>query len=266
MRVCVNVWLPYVWWIDIAVRRRCGRYCRKDKDEQNRRSVLHTHLFTPLTPGNWTFTIHPANFFCWPKSAHFKWSTIIVYSYIIGEFFPMFSTFFSRNFSIFHIFLIFFPNVWNLTNLIFCHSITGEFHEYSDRTPPYIDTYLRIFPNFGKLWKKKRKTRSPIRMSPNHECCSSSSHDDWLCFSLSRPSSVSHLSVHSSFLSPWRRCQFLGRTSSLAWKARAHTRTQLPSRGESSKVGGGGVESWQRKRKTQSILILKKKPVEESYS
>ena len=31
----------------------------------------------------------------------------------------------------------------------------------SDRTPPYIDTYLQLFPNFEKIGRK----RSPRRMS-----------------------------------------------------------------------------------------------------
>ena len=44
-----------------------------------------------------------------------------------------------------------------LTNLIF--SLLEKFRN-SDRTPPYIDTYLQLFPNFGNLEKN-----SPIRMS-----------------------------------------------------------------------------------------------------
>ena len=45
-----------------------------------------------------------------------------------------------------------------LTNLIF---LLLENFTNSDRTPPYIDTYLQLFPNFGNFGKK----RSPIRMS-----------------------------------------------------------------------------------------------------
>ena len=55
-------------------------------------------------------------------------------------------TFFLRNFSIFHIFLIFFPNTWNLTNLIF---LLLENFTNSDRTPPY----WYISPIISKLWK-----------------------------------------------------------------------------------------------------------------
>ena len=74
---------------------------------------------------------------------------------LIGEFFPNFSTFFfraifrllfSRNFSIFHIFLFFFPNIGMLTNLIF---LFLENFTVSDRIPPYIYAYLQLFPNFG---------------------------------------------------------------------------------------------------------------------
>ena len=43
------------------------------------------------------------------------------------------------------------PTVWNFTNLIF---LLLENFTNSDRTPPYIDTYLQLFPNFGNYGKK----------------------------------------------------------------------------------------------------------------
>ena len=45
-----------------------------------------------------------------------------------------------------------------LTNLIFL--LLLENFTSSDRTPPYLDTKLQLFPNFG-IWEKS----SPIRMS-----------------------------------------------------------------------------------------------------
>ena len=54
---------------------------------------------------------------------------------------------------------IFFPNIGMLTNLIFL--ILLEKFTNSDRTPPYIDTYLQLIPNLGIFGK----TRSPIRMN-----------------------------------------------------------------------------------------------------
>ena len=45
-----------------------------------------------------------------------------------------------------------------MLNLIFF--ILEDFTN-SDRTPPYIDTYLQLFPKLWKFWKK----RSPIRMN-----------------------------------------------------------------------------------------------------
>ena len=40
----------------------------------------------------------------------------------------------------------FFPNIGMLTNFTF---LVLENFTNSDRTPPYIDTYLQLFPNFG---------------------------------------------------------------------------------------------------------------------
>ena len=61
-----------------------------------------------------------------------------------------FRHFFRVSFQIFHIFLFFSPNIGKLTNLIFL--VLGNFTN-SDRTPPYIDTYLQLFPNFGNYGK-----------------------------------------------------------------------------------------------------------------
>ena len=44
----------------------------------------------------------------------------------------------------------FFPNIGMLTNLIL---LVLENSTNSDRTPPYIDTYLRLFTNFEKFGK-----------------------------------------------------------------------------------------------------------------
>ena len=66
-------------------------------------------------------------------------------------FFPKFSTFFRALFQssipgTWYIFsCYFFPNIGMLNELDILGS--GEFTN-SDRTPPYIDTYLRLFPNF----------------------------------------------------------------------------------------------------------------------
>ena len=66
--------------------------------------------------------------------------------------FSIFSIFFLRNFSVFHIYLFFFiPNMGNLANLIF---LLLENFMISDRTPPYLDTYLQLFPNFGNSGEK----------------------------------------------------------------------------------------------------------------
>ena len=71
---------------------------------------------------------------------------------LIGEFFPIFfTTFFSRSFSIFHICLFCFPDIGMLANLIY---LVLENFTNSDRTPPpYIDTYLQLFPNLGNYGK-----------------------------------------------------------------------------------------------------------------
>ena len=45
-------------------------------------------------------------------------------------------------------------------NLIF---LLLENFTHSDRTPPYIDTYLELISKLWKLWKK----HSPIKMSLN---------------------------------------------------------------------------------------------------
>ena len=71
-------------------------------------------------------------------------------SFLSESFFPKFSTFFSRNFSILHIFLFFFPNIGMLTNSIF---LVLENFTNSNRTPPFIDTCLQIFPNFENSGK-----------------------------------------------------------------------------------------------------------------
>ena len=64
---------------------------------------------------------------------------------------PDFRHFFRASFqsSIFSCFFCF-PNIGMLTNLIFLvlENITNN-----DRTPPYIDTYLQLFPNFGNYGK-----------------------------------------------------------------------------------------------------------------
>ena len=66
----------------------------------------------------------------------------------------------SRNFFIFfQIFMIFFSDVSNLSNLFF---LLLENFTDSDRTPPYLDSY--ISPIISKLWKFWKKS-SPIRMS-----------------------------------------------------------------------------------------------------
>ena len=68
--------------------------------------------------------------------------------------------FVSRNFSIFQIFQFFFSNIGMLTNLMFL--LLLENFANSDRTPPYIDTYLQLlFPNFGNYGHKP----SPIRIN-----------------------------------------------------------------------------------------------------
>ena len=66
-------------------------------------------------------------------------------SFLSDSFFFLIWTFFSRNFSIFHSFPLFSKCVkFNELDLIASEDLTT-----SDRTPPYIDTYLQLFPNFG---------------------------------------------------------------------------------------------------------------------
>ena len=74
-------------------------------------------------------------------------------------FFSKFSTFFRAIFQS-YIFSCFFPIIGTLTNWKF---LVLENFTNSDRAPPYIDTCLQSFPNFGKIWKK----RSPMRMNPS---------------------------------------------------------------------------------------------------
>ena len=83
-------------------------------------------------------------------------------------FFLIISTFFSINSSFFN--LPYFPGFFFSPQTreiqrawFFCFFL--ENFTNSGRTPPCIDTYLQLFPNFGKIWKK----RSPIRMSPIYE-------------------------------------------------------------------------------------------------
>ena len=70
---------------------------------------------------------------------------VSIYSYR-GAFSPIFRHFFRAIFqsSIFSCF--FFPNIGRLTTLIF---LFLDNFTNSDKTPPYIDTYLQLFPNFG---------------------------------------------------------------------------------------------------------------------
>ena len=58
----------------------------------------------------------------------------------------MFSTFFSRNFSIFHIFLDFFSKYWNVNELDIFGS--GEFHEYS-----IVTEHLRILIHISNYFQ-----------------------------------------------------------------------------------------------------------------
>ena len=67
--------------------------------------------------------------------------------------YPIISTCFSRNFSVFQIFLFFFPHMSNLTNLFFRFLRISRISLNGDRTPPYIDTYLQLFLNFGYYGK-----------------------------------------------------------------------------------------------------------------
>ena len=70
---------------------------------------------------------------------------------LIGElFFPIFDIFFAQFFNPPYFPGFFFPNIGMLTNLIFL--VLKKFTN-SDRTPPYIDTYLQLFSNFGNYGK-----------------------------------------------------------------------------------------------------------------
>ena len=77
---------------------------------------------------------------------------------LIGELFPHSFHIFFAQLSIFYIFLIFFPSMWNLTNLVFC--FWGISRIVTERLPPYIDT-SPIVSKLCKWWKKS----SPTRMS-----------------------------------------------------------------------------------------------------
>ena len=69
---------------------------------------------------------------------------------LIGElFFRIFDIFFAQFFNLLY-FPVFFPNIGMLTNVIF---LLLENFTNSDRTPPYIDTYIQLFPNFGNFVK-----------------------------------------------------------------------------------------------------------------
>ena len=63
--------------------------------------------------------------------------------------FQIFEIFFAQFFNLPY-FPVFFPNIGMLTNLTF---LVLENFTNSDRTPPYIDTYLQLFPNFGNYGK-----------------------------------------------------------------------------------------------------------------
>ena len=60
----------------------------------------------------------------------------------------MFDNFSAQLFNLLYFPVLFFLNIGKLTNLIF---LVLENFTTSDRTPPYMDTYLRLFPNFGKF-------------------------------------------------------------------------------------------------------------------
>ena len=82
-------------------------------------------------------------------------------SFLSETFLSKISTFVSRIFAIFHILLGFFYKYWKVKELdIFLFWRISRIY-YSDRTPPYIDTYHQLFPIFNFLWKK----RSPIRVN-----------------------------------------------------------------------------------------------------
>ena len=78
---------------------------------------------------------------------------------LIGEFFSLKnSTFVSRHFSTFHIFLFFYPNIGRLTNLIFLLWRIPRIVTERLRILIHIYNYFQTFGIFGKK-------RSPIRMS-----------------------------------------------------------------------------------------------------
>ena len=69
----------------------------------------------------------------------------------IGEFFvQFFDVVFAQFFNLPYFPAFFLPNIGRLTNLIFL--VLEKFTD-SDRTPPYIDTYLQLCPNFGNYGK-----------------------------------------------------------------------------------------------------------------
>ena len=69
---------------------------------------------------------------------------------LIGEvFFQIFDFFFAQIFNLPN-FPIFSPNIGMLTNSIF---LVLENFTNSDRTPPYVDIYLQLFPNSGNYEK-----------------------------------------------------------------------------------------------------------------
>ena len=84
--------------------------------------------------------------------AHFFLKCILVGSFLSDIYFSLkFSTFFSRDFSIFPVFLIFPPQMCEISRTWFFAS--GEFHEYySDRTPPY--THISIVSQTLEIMEK----------------------------------------------------------------------------------------------------------------
>ena len=80
-------------------------------------------------------------------------------SFLSESFFPNFSTFFSRDLSIFHIFLIFFSNCVKFNKLDFIAS--GEFHVYIVterlRILIYISNYFQTLDIMGKTLSHKNE-------------------------------------------------------------------------------------------------------------
>ena len=76
---------------------------------------------------------------------------------LIGELSSIISTYFSRNFSIFHIFLIFFSNTCNLTNLFFL--LLENFTNSAERLriSIYISNYFQTLGNYGKTLSDKNE-------------------------------------------------------------------------------------------------------------